>query len=431
MQVSVESIGKLERRMQVQVPAERVSKEIATRLKELSRTARLKGFRPGKAPLTVIRQQFGQQVHREVIGELLQSSFSEAVTQNQLAPAGSPRIEPQSVAEGQDLTYVATFEVLPEVTLRPFESLEIERITAEVTEADIDAMIERLRKQQMKYAAVTRAAASGDKVAVNFDGSIDGTAFAGGKGENVAIILGEGRMLAQLEQGLMGAPAGETRELGVDFPADYRATELAGKHATFKVEVKSVEEPALPALDEEFCKSFGVTEGGLAQLRQDVAANMRRELDQALRNRNKTAVMEKLYQANPIEVPNALLETQVRDMQVEIMRRTGAKDVSQAPAREPLLEPARRRVALGLLVNDLIRREQIVLDPARSNARLDEMVGAYGDAAALKRAYLQNADAMRQVQSLALEDQAVDWILAHAKVHQRPSTFKELMNFDG
>ena len=431
MQVSVESIGKLERRMQVQVPAERVSKEIATRLKELSRTARLKGFRPGKAPLTVIRQQFGQQVHREVIGELLQSSFSEAVTQNQLAPAGSPRIEPQSVAEGQDLTYVATFEVLPEVTLRPFESLEIERITAEVTEADIDAMIERLRKQQMKYAAVTRAAASGDKVAVNFDGSIDGTAFAGGKGENVAIILGEGRMLAQLEQGLMGAAAGETREIGVDFPADYRATELAGKHATFKVEVKSVEEPALPALDEEFCKSFGVTEGGLAQLRQDVAANMRRELDQALRNRNKTAVMEKLYQANPIEVPNALLETQVRNMQVEIMRRTGAKDVSQAPAREPLLEPARRRVALGLLVNDLIRREQIVLDPARSNERLDEMVGAYGDAAALKRAYLQNADAMRQVQSLALEDQAVDWILAHAKVHQRPSTFKELMNFDG
>lgn len=431
MQVSVESIGKLERRMQVQVPAERVSKEIATRLKELSRTARLKGFRPGKAPLTVIRQQFGQQVHREVIGELLQSSFSEAVTQNQLAPAGSPRIEPQSVAEGQDLTYVATFEVLPEVTLRPFESLEIERITAEVTEGDIDAMIERLRKQQMKYAAVTRAAASGDKVAVNFDGSIDGTPFAGGKGENVAIILGEGRMLAQLEQGLMGAAAGETRELGVDFPADYRATELVGKHATFKVEVKSVEEPALPTLDEEFCKSFGVTEGGLAQLRQDVAANMRRELDQALRNRNKTAVMEKLYQANPVEVPNALLETQVRDMQVEIMRRTGAKDVSQAPAREPLLEPARRRVALGLLVNDLIRREQIVLDPARSNARLDEMVGAYGDAAALKRAYLQNADAMRQVESLALEDQAVDWILAHAKVHKRPSTFKELMNFDG
>ena len=431
MQVSVESIGKLERRMQVQVPAERVSNEIATRLKHLSRTARLKGFRPGKAPLKVIRQQFGQQVHREVIGELLQSSFTEAVTQNQLAPAGNPHIEPQSVAEGQDLTYVATFEVFPEVALRPVDSLEVERVTADVTESDVDAMVERLRKQQMKYTAVTRPAANGDKVTVDFEGSIDGAPFAGGKGENTPIVLGEGRMLAQLEQGLIGAAAGDAKEIGVDFPADYRATDLAGKHATFTVRVKGVEEPSLPELDEEFCQSFGVSEGGVPRLREDVAANMRRELEQALRNRNKSAVMEKLYQANPIDVPNALLESQIRDMQVEVMRRTGAKDVSQAPPREPLIEPARRRVALGLLINDIIRREHIVVDPARSNARLDEMVGAYGDAAALKRAYLQNADAMRQVESLALEDQVVDWILEHAKVQERPSTFKEVMNFDG
>jgi trigger factor len=217
----------------------------------------------------------------------------------------------------------------------------------------------------------------------------------------------------------------------VDFPADYRATELAGKSAVFKVLVKSVEAASLPELDDEFCKSFGVTEGGVPKLREDVAANMRRELDQALRNRNKTAVMEQLYQNNPIDVPNALLESQIRDLQIEMMRRAGAKDVSQAPAREPLVEPARRRVALGLLMNDIIRREHIVLDPKRSNERLDEMVGAYGDATALKRAYLQNADAMRQVESLALEDQVVDWILAHAKVHESPSTFKELMNFEG
>jgi trigger factor len=431
MQVSVESVGKLERRMQVQVPAERVSKEIADRLKQLSRTARLKGFRPGKAPLTVIKQQFGQQVHREVIGELMQSSFSEAVTQNQLAPAGQPRIEPQSVGEGQDLTYVATFEVFPEVALQPLASLSLDRVTAEVTDADVDAMIERLRKQQMKYNDVTRAAADGDKVTVDFAGEIDGVPFAGGRGENVAIVIGEGRMLAQLEQGLVGTSAGETREIGVDFPADYRATELAGKHAVFKVDVKSVGEPSLPALDDEFCAMFGVTEGGVPKLREDVAANMRRELEQNIRNRNKTAVMEKLYQSNPIEVPNSLLESQIRDMQIEVMRRSGAKDASQAPPREPLVEPARRRVALGLLMNDIIRRENIVVDPARSNARLDEMVGAYGDAAALKRAYLQNADAMRQVESLALEDQVVDWILDHAQVQNRPSTFKDLMNFDG
>ena len=430
MQVSVESIGKLERRMQVQVPAERVSQEIAARLKNLSRTARLKGFRPGKAPLKVIRQQFGTQVHREVIGELLQSSYTEAVAQKQLMPAGSPRIEPQSIDEGQDLKYVATFEVLPEVILQPIETLQVDKLTADVTESDVDAMIERLRKQQMKYVAVSRPAAQGDKVTIDFEGTIDGVAFAGGKGQNIGIVLGEGRMLPQLEQGLIGATVNDKRDISVDFPADYRATELAGKTAIFATEVKAVEEPVLPAVDEEFCTAFGVTEGGVAKLREDVAANMRRELDQALRNRNKTAVMEKLYQENPTDVPNVLIEGQIRDMQVEAMRRSGAKDPSQAPPREPLVEPARRRVALGLLLSDVIRTQNLVVDRARVNERLDEMVSAYGDAAAMKRAYLQNAEAMRQVESLALEDQAVDWILAHAKVREVASSFKELMNFE-
>ncbi len=431
MQVSVESIGKLERRMQVQVPAERVSQEIAARLKTISRTARLNGFRPGKAPLKVIRQQFGSQVHREVIGELLQSSYAEAVTQKQLSPAGNPRIEPQSMDEGQDLKYVATFEVFPEVALQPMENLELDRLTAEVTESDVDAMIERLRKQQMKYVAANRAAAKGDKITIDFAGTIDGTSFAGGKGENIAIVLGEGRMLPDLEQGLIGALAGEKRSITVNFPHDYRAADLAGKSAVFDTEIKALEEPVLPEIDEEFFKAFGVTEGGLPKLREDVVANMRRELEQTLRNRNKAAVMEKLYAANPTDVPNVLLEGQIRDMQVEAMRRAGAKDASQAPPREPFIEPARRRVALGLLLNDVIRKQALVVDRARVNERLDEMVSAYGDAGAMKRAYMQNAEAMRQVESLALEDQAVDWILSVAKVREVKSTFKEMMNFEG
>jgi trigger factor len=431
MQVSVENTGKLERRMQVQVPAERVSQEIASRLKTISRTARLNGFRPGKAPLTVIRQQFGKQVHREVVGELMQSSFSEAVTQRQLTPAGNPRIEPQSIDEGEDLRYVATFEVFPEFALQPVESLEIERIAADVTDADVQAMIERLRKQQLKYAPVERPAAVGDRVTIDFDGSIDGVPFAGGKGEKVPVVIGSSRMLPQLEQGLVGATKGETKVIGVDFPPDYRAVEIAGKHASFTVVVGEVEEPSLPEVDEQFCASFGVTEGGVERLREDVAANMRRELDQALRNRNKTAVMEKIYQANPIDLPNSLIESQIRDMQIEALRRSGAKDPAMAPPPESLVEPARRRVALGLLLNEIIRRANIVLDPARADARLDEMVGPYGDPASLKRAYLQNAEAMRQVENLALEDQAVDWVLQHAKVHEKQSTFRELMNFEG
>ena len=431
MQVSVESISKLERRMQVQVPAERISQEIAARLKKLSRTARLNGFRPGKAPLTVIRRQFGGQIHREVIGELLQSSFAEAVTERQLSPAGNPRIEPQSMDEGQDLKYIATFEVFPEVALRPVDSLELERITASVTDADVDAMIERLRKQQMKYTPVVRTAAAGDKVTIDFLGKIDGIEFSGGKGENIAIVLGERRMLPELEDGLVGAAPGEHRDIIVNFPSDYRAAEIAGKRAEFAVQVKTVEEAVVPELDEEFCQSFGVSDGGIPKLREDVAANMRRELEQNLRNRNKSAVLEKLYEANPLEVPNALLESQIRDMQIETMRRAGTKDVSQAPPREPLIEPARRRVALGLLLNDVIRREKLIVDPKRADERLNEMVGAYGDPAAIKHAYQQNADAMRQVESLALEDQVVDWILAHAKVHERVSSFKDVMNFEG
>jgi trigger factor len=430
MQVSVENIGKLERRMQVQVPAEQVAAEIAARLKSISRTARLNGFRPGKAPLNVIRRQFGPQVHREVIGELLQSSYEQAVTQNALAPAGSPRIEPQSIDEGQDLKYVATFEVFPEVVMKPIDTMELERVTAEVAESDVDAMILRLRQQQMKYVEVERAAALKDKVTIDFEGAIDGVPFAGGKGENIGIVLGEGRMLAQLEQGLIGALIGEKRNVTVNFPADYRATELAGKEAIFATEVKKIEEPSLPELDEEFCAAFGVTEGGVAKLREDVTANMKRELAQALRNRNKSTVLEQLYVTNPLDIPNVLLEGQIRDMQVEAMRRAGAKDASQAPPREPLVEPARRRVALGLLLNDIIRREKIVVDRARVNERLDEMVSAYGDAGAMKRAYMQNADAMRQIENLALEDQAVEWVLAHAKVHDKASTFKELMNFE-
>jgi trigger factor len=430
MQVSVESIGKLERRMQVQVPAERVSQEIATRLKTLSRTARLNGFRPGKAPLNVIRRQFGVQVHREVIGELLQSSFAEAVSANRLAPAGSPRIEPQSIDEGQDLRYIATFEVFPEIALQPIESLEIVRTTAEVAPSEVDAMLERLRKQQLKFNAVSRAAATGDRVTIDFEGCIDGVPFTGGKGENVAIVLGAGRMLPEFEQGLVGTSAGDDKEVEVHFPANYRATELGGKLAKFKIRVRTVEESQLPDLDEEFCKTFGVNEGGLNKLREEVADNMRRELEQTLRNQNKTVVMDKLLLANPIDVPKTLIESQIHEMQTEAMRRSGAKDASHAPPPQTFAEPARRRAALGLILADIIKRQNLRVEPARARARLDEMVSSYGDPEAIKRAYLQNPEAMRQVENLALEDQVVDWVLAHAKVHEVSSTFKELMKFE-
>lgn len=429
MQVSVESIGTLARRMQVQVPAERVTQEVATRLKSLSRTARLNGFRPGKAPMTVIERQFGPQVRREVIGDLMQSSFLEAVSQQRLAPAGNPRIEPQSLDVGEDLRYVATFEVFPEIELKPIEDLQIERPSATVTETDIDAMLERLRRQQMRYQPVERAAATGDRVTVGFEGTIEGVAFAGGKADDVSFVLGEGKMLPEFESGLPGAVAGEEKSIELDFPADYRATELAGKHAVFKVRVGSVEEGVLPPIDEEFCKTFGVAEGGVEKLREEVSGNMRRELEQVLRNRTKAATLEKLLQANPLEVPSTLIENQVRDMQVEAMRRAGITDPAQAPSPQPFVEPARRRAALGLILGEIIKREKFIVESTRVERRLEEVAGGYGDPEAIKRAYRQNAEAMRQIEGLALEDQAVDWVLERARVSDVPSTFKELMNF--
>lgn len=428
MQVSVENTGKLGRRLEVAIPAERVDREIADRLKRIGRTARLNGFRPGKAPMNVIRQQFGAQVQREVIGDLLQSSFAAAVSERQLQPAGSPQIEPQSLGEGQGLRYVATFEVFPEISLAPVENLEIQRTVAEVTAPDVDAMIERLRKERPVYGAADRPAVDTDRVSVDFEGSIDGVVFPGGKGENVAIILGQKRMLPEIEQGLLATRAGEHKEVTLTFPADYRAQDLAGKTAVFKIQVKSVESASMPELNEEFFKSLGVESGGLEKLKSDVAENLNRELSQNLRARTKQSVLEALLAANSIELPDSLIESQVQEMQVEAMRRAGIQDVSKAPPREPFEEPARRRVAMGLILSELIKQRGIVLDQVRVTARLNEMAGNYGDPEGLIKAYRQNAGALRQVENLVLEDQVVDDVLSHAKVREVQSSFQDVMN---
>lgn len=427
--VSVQSTGALERRMEVQVPAARVEQEMMQRLRNVSRTVRLKGFRPGKAPIKVVRQQFGKEIHQEVIGELMRRSFAEAVGEQKLTPAGGPRIEPIATAEGQDLKYTAIFEVLPEVTLKGLDAIKVDRPVANVTEEDIDVMIESLRKQNPRWTEVTREARQGDRVTVDFAGSIDGEAFEGGKGENVPIVLGAGQMLPEFEKGLQGVATGARTDIVLRFPDNYQAKPLAGRNAVFDVTVKKVEEPEVPPLDDEFCSSFGIAEGGVPALRQAVGDNMRRELEQTLRSRVKTQVLDQLLSANPLELPGTLVEAQVRDLQLDVARRMGARDASQIPAREPFVEPARRRVALGLLIGEIIKTEKFEVDRARLDARLEEMVATYDDPQAMLRAYQQNAQAMHQVEMLVLEDQVVDWLVTRAKVTDRPQTFKQVMNF--
>jgi len=429
MQISVESTGALERRMEVSVPKEQIEQAVDERLKQVSRTARLKGFRPGKAPIKVIRQQFGAQVRQEVLSDLMQSSFSQAITEQKLNPAAGPRIEPITAGPGEDLKYRAIFEVFPEIALKTVDGLAILRPAAEVTDTDIEAMVQNLREQRPRFEAVERESREGDRVTMDFQGQIDGHPFEGSKGEDVAVILGGGRMLKDFEAGITGTRAGERRTLSVGYPDDYHNKSLAGKTATFDVHVKKVDEKQLPPLDDEFCREYGVTEGGMEQMLAEVADNMRRELEQNVRSRMKQQLLDRLLESNPVEVPNALVDNQVREMQVDTARRIGAKDASQIPPPEPFIEPARRRVALGMLIGEVIKTRGIELDRARVDERLIEMAASYPDPDSILKAYRQNPEALRQVETMVLEDQVIDYLLARAQVTDQPSTFKDLMNF--
>ncbi len=429
MQVSVESTGSLERRMEVSVPKEQIEQAVDERLKRVGRTAKLKGFRPGKVPPRVIRQQFGAQVRQEVLSDLMQSSFSQAVVEQKLMPAAGPRIEPISSGPGEDLKYRAIFEVYPEVSLQQVDGLAVARPVAEVAEADIEAMVQNLRAQRPNFVPVDRPSHEGDRVTMDFEGRIDGRSFEGSSGKDVAVILGAGRMLKDFETGITGSRAGEQRSIHVRYPDEYHNKDLAGRTAEFTVDVKQVDEKQLPPLDDAFCREYGVDEGGLERLLSEVADNMRRELGDNVRARLKQQVFDRLLEANPIEVPRALVEQQVRDMQLDTARRIGAKDASQVPPPDPFVEPARRRVALGLLVSELVRARGISLDRARVDVRLGELAATYPDPDAIISAYRQNPDAMRQVENMVLEDQVVDHLLERAKVTDQPSTFKELMNF--
>ena len=429
MQVSVETTSALERRMEVSVPRERIEQAIDERLKRVGRTVKLKGFRPGKVPPKVVKQQFGAQVRQEVLSDLMQSSFAEAVTQEKLNPAAGPRIEPLSVGPDEDLKYRATFEIFPQIELQGVEGIAVTRPAAEVTEADVDAMVQNLREQRPKFDPVDRACREGDRVTMDFEGQIDGAAFEGSKGEDVAVLLGGGRMLKAFEAGITGLETGERKSIEVPYPADYHNTALAGKVASFDVHVKKVDEKRLPDLDDEFCREYGVVEGGIEQLRSEVADNMRRELGENVRARLKQQLLDALLAANPTEVPKSLVDAQVREMQIEAARRMGAKDASQVPPPDPFVETARRRVALGLLVGELIKSRGLKIDRARVDTRLADLASSYPDPDAIIKAYRQNADALRQVENMVIEDQVVDLLLEHAKVTDQAATFKDVMNF--
>jgi len=432
MMVSVEATGALERRMKVQVPADKIESEIDSRLAGVGKTARIKGFRPGKVPMSVIKQRYGTQVRQEVLGEIMQSSYFDAIKDENLRPAGGPRIEPDTIEQGQDLHYTATFEVYPEVKLDGHEGIAVDRLVVEIEQEDIDNMMENLRRQRSEWEEVDRQAEDTDRVTVDFKGTIDGEPFAGGEGSGVPIVLGEGGMLPDFENGLSGVSAGEEKDIKVGFPADYGVADLAGRTADFRVAASKVEMCKLPDIDDEFCRGFGVEEGGVEKLRQEVKDNMTRELEQRTRRAMKQQVLDGLREAHTVELPAVLVEDEIRSMQESAVRRMGGEitDNTELPPREPLEEPARRRVQLGLLVAEVIRVGEIELDRQKTRERIGELAANYPNPDEVIKLYAGNPQLVERIEMEVMEDQVVDWLLERASMSDQPSSFKELMAQD-
>ena len=430
MQVSVESTGTLERRINVEVPAEQVENAVENKLRQLARTAKIKGFRPGKVPMRIVRQQYGEQVRQEVLGDLIQSTYGEALQKEELNPAGQPRIEPQTLEPGKPFSYTAVIEVFPEIKLADPGKIEVTRPEAEITDADMDKLLDRIRKQHAEWRDVERKATDGDRLVVDFEGRIDGEAFEGGKAEKANIELGAGQMLEDFEKGLKGARAGEDLKFKVKFPKDYNAEHLAGKKAEFTAHVHSVSEPELPELDDDFASKLGINEGGMSKLREQLRESMEREARQASRQRLKKQVMDGLYEYNPVEVPGALVDDEIARLRQDMLQRMGLQQGSdQAPElpRELFEEEASRRVALGLLVGAVIREHELKLEEQRVKDTVSELVAGTENPQEMARAYLGDANARRSIEAMAMEEQVVDYLLDKVKVKSSKVDFEELV----
>jgi trigger factor len=425
MQVSVESTSALERRMTIGVPAERIETEVTKRLQQTARRAKVPGFRPGKVPMNVIRQRYEDSARQEALGDLIQATFYEAIVEQKLNPAGAPSVEPKTFEKGKDLEYIATFEVFPEIKLAGFDGIAVERLQAEVNDADLDNMLEILRKQNTRFEAVERAAENGDQLNIDFVGKIDGEAFAGGSAKGTPLVLGSGRMIPGFEDALVGVKAGEERVINPTFPADYQNLDLAGKTAEFSVTVNSVSAPQLPELSDDFFALFGIKEGGLEGFRTEVRKNMERELRQAIKSKVKNQVMEGLLAANPVEVPKALIGNEVNRLRVQAVQQFGGNiKPDQLPA-ELFEEQAKRRVVLGLIVAEVVKQGELKADEARVRELIEEMASAYQEPQQVVAWYYKNDQQLNEVRSVVLEEQVVDTVLQKASVTDKAVSYEE------
>ena len=431
MQVSVETTQGLERRLTITVEAQAVDSAVKSRLQQLAKTQRINGFRPGKVPVSVIKKRFGDAVRQEVAGEVMQQNFYQAIMQEKINPAGMPQFELTKDVDGEDLEFAATFEVYPEVEVSDLSALSIEKPVVEIGEKDLNEMMKTLQQQHATYKECKRKAKKGDKLTINFVGTIDGEEFDGGKAEDFPLELGKNQMIPGFEEPLVGAKTGDEVVADVQFPDDYHAEALKGKAAQFAITVTKVDGLTLPKVDDEFATLFGVEEGGVDALKEEVKKNMQRELDQTLKTGVKESVIDALIAANEIDVPKALLDQEVNALREQAKQRFEQQGNGQNLPELPddmFSANAQRRVSVGLLIGQIIKENKVEVDDARVDALIETTASAYEDPSEVIEYYKNNQELLQQIQNLALEEQAIDTILEQAKVKEVKKSFDEVMN---
>jgi trigger factor len=435
MQVTSEAVSGVARRLNVSVPTSRVNEQFEARLKRTAKTVKINGFRPGKVPLNVVRREYGAGIYQEVVNDVIRDTVFEAIQQEKINAVGMPNID--KVENKEDaLVYQATVEVYPEVEVKAFDALEIERKATEVNDKDVDQMIENLQKQRQTWAETKGMAKKDMQVTFDFEGTVDGEKFEGGAAEDFKLVLGSGRMIPGFEDGIVGMKKGEEKVIDVTFPEDYQAENLAGKAAQFKITLKQVEKPKLPEIDAEFLKIFGLTEEeGVEKLKADVRKNMDREVKNGLRNQVKAATFDALVAANEVEVPESMLAQEIdRQRQQMIQQFTqqfgaqGAQAFDSSMLPDDLFkEQAEKAVKLGVLVSKVLADAKIEVDAARVEAYIDDMASSYEDPTEVIEYFKNDKQQRAQIEAVVLEDQIVDHILASAKVTDKAVSYEELL----
>jgi trigger factor len=431
MNVSIETMTGLERRLTIALPSEDFESQITERLEDARGKVSLPGFRPGKVPLREVRRRFGNSVRAEVAGELMQASFFDAVQQEELNPAGSPNLEVVKMDPGIDFEFTATFEVFPSIDIADLGKVLVKKPATTITDDDLEAMIQRLREQRTTFVDVERAAASGDQVKADFAATLNGEPVAGTEGQDVEFRLGQGQMIEDFDQGVIGMSAGETKSFPATFPEDYRAENLKGETVEFTVTVKAVTEPQLPELNDEFFEGFGVTEGGEAAFREEVKSNMQRELDSAINNQLKQQVMDSLATLHEFQLPQAIVHREIHVLKEQMFSQfqMGGRGQQLPDLPDELFtDQAQRRVKVGLVVNEIIRKADIEADPELVEAKLQEIAAPYGEPEQVIAYYRSNAEQMQSIEMGVLEDQVVDHIIKAAQVQIVEASYDDVLS---